>query len=90
MADLRLKTAVISSLETEVREREEEMSVCNRAKLRLESSLEAQQHEISLLEESKKKLSHELMISQVGVLICVVWPLMRGIFICRLSRPARN
>jgi hypothetical protein len=67
VADLRLKTAAVASLEKEVREREEEVAVSNRAMLRLESSVETQSHEISILEESKKKLYHDLLASQVCV-----------------------
>ena len=45
--------------------KDDELVVLNRVKLRLESSLETQQYEIGLLEECKKKMTHELNGCQV-------------------------
>ncbi|CAE7625490.1 unnamed protein product, partial [Symbiodinium microadriaticum] len=64
VADLRLRTNTVSELEKATLLKEEECAVLNRVKLRLESSVEAQQHEIALLEENRKRQLDDLKESQ--------------------------
>ena len=67
VGELRRVSSTVADLEKTIRLKEEECAVANRVRLRVESSLEALQHETALLEESKKKIAGELSVSLVSL-----------------------
>lgn len=78
VADLRHRDNTITDLQAAVRSKEEDMAVANRVKLRIEGSLEALQHEAALLEETTKRLAHDLSESQVS---CVLYSGMGSVLL---------
>lgn len=65
VADLRIQSMKLLETEKTLREVQEEKEVTDRSRLRLESQIETQLHQISILEEKSELISKELKSWQV-------------------------